>query len=312
MIVAGQGTVGRSGPPFTLRQLQIFVAVADAGSISGAASMLFVSQTAVSLAVGQLEKALGVSLLVRRRALGVQVTATGESVLRSARTMLAQAGDLHEEFSGSGALRGSVSVGCFPSLGPSFLPILMHGFLAAYPNASVSFRDGPADEMEEKTLSGVLDLMITYDVSLSADFHKVVLKTHKPGVLVSADHWAAQQEEPISVLDLAKEPFIALDTPLSAEHSAMMFQAAGIAPWIRYRSQNFETVRSLVGRGFGWTMLLQRPLTDVTHEGTTVVQVELVYPVVDPVPVVLAWSKAFPMSRTAAAFAEYVTRQYDV
>lgn len=307
-MTANQGRQSGS-PPFTLRQLQFFVAVADAGSISGAAGRLFVSETAVSLAVSQLEKVLGTRLLIRRRAHGVELTAAGDSVLRSARHLLAQASDLHEELSGTGAVRGSVNVGCFPSLGPTLLPLLMHDFLAAYPEASMSFHDGPMEQMEQHTLVGSLDLMISYDVSLSAGFHKVVLSSHRPGVLISANHWAAQQEGPVSVLDLAAEPFIALETPLSVEHRNLVFQAAGTAPWIRYSSENFETVRSLVGRGFGWTMLLQRPHTNVTHEGTHVVQRELAYPAVDPVSVVLAWSKAVPLSRAATAFVEFASSQ---
>lgn len=54
----------------TLRQLHYFLAVAEAGSISAAATASHISQAAMSLAMDDLERAVGAQLLVRRRARG--------------------------------------------------------------------------------------------------------------------------------------------------------------------------------------------------------------------------------------------------
>ena len=55
----------RPNPQLDLRRLRQFVAVADTGSLTAAAAQLFVSQQAMSSAMRQLEKDLGVRLLER-------------------------------------------------------------------------------------------------------------------------------------------------------------------------------------------------------------------------------------------------------
>src|SRR3954453_5152146 len=93
--LAGQaaGVVG-PGARFTLRQLEYFVTVADQGTMAGAAQHHHISQSAVSLAITELERALGVQLLVRRRARGVELTGAGREVLPEVRRLLAHAAEV--------------------------------------------------------------------------------------------------------------------------------------------------------------------------------------------------------------------------
>ena len=95
-----------SAPAFSLRQLLYFVTVAEAGTIREAAR-LHVTESAVSVAITELERAMRVRLCVRRRALGVTLTPSGLSTLRRAKVLLRQAGELAAEASGGpGALAG--------------------------------------------------------------------------------------------------------------------------------------------------------------------------------------------------------------
>ncbi|MFD2396017.1 LysR family transcriptional regulator [Prauserella oleivorans] len=55
-------------PTYTMRQLAAFVAVAETGTIGGAAERMHLSQSALASALTDLEKALKVQLTVRRRA----------------------------------------------------------------------------------------------------------------------------------------------------------------------------------------------------------------------------------------------------
>src|SRR5665213_1141419 len=73
---------------FTLRQVRYFVAVAESGSISGAARQLSVSQSAVTEAVKELEGDLG-ALLLERSGRGVTLTHRGQVFLRHANRILA-------------------------------------------------------------------------------------------------------------------------------------------------------------------------------------------------------------------------------
>jgi DNA-binding transcriptional LysR family regulator len=81
---------------YTLRQLQYFVAVSQASTLNEAASRCHVSPPALSLAISELERSLGVKLLVRHRSKGTHLTPGGSRVLKLAESLLAQAKDLQE------------------------------------------------------------------------------------------------------------------------------------------------------------------------------------------------------------------------
>lgn len=289
--------------PFTLHQLRMFTTVAETGTISAASERLLLSQTAVSLALSQLEAALGAELLIRRRAHGVTLTTTGQTVLELARVVLAQADDLYAEIAGGGEVVGVVAVGCYPSLGPSLVPALVQGFVHAHPRAQPMLEEGPQEMLERDLLSGGLDVVITYDLALSDTLAKVRIAQREPGVLVAADGpWGARER--IDLRELADEPYVLFDTPVSSYHLEALTRAAGFSPRITHRSQNFETVRSLVGRGLGWTVLVTQPRNELTHEGLRVVMKPLVQQP-DPVDVVVVWPRARALSRAARTFVAF-------
>ena len=60
---------------------------------------------------------------------------------------------------------------------------------------------------------------------------------------------------------------ILLDVNPSRENTEMMFSAAGLSPWIRFRTTDFEVTRSMVARGMGYAILVQRPFADLSYEG---------------------------------------------
>ena len=81
---------------WSLRELRVFVTAAEAGSFTGAAAQLYVSQAAVSRTVAGLERTVG-DVLLRRVPRGCELTSTGQQVLPQARRVLAEA-DRFTEF----------------------------------------------------------------------------------------------------------------------------------------------------------------------------------------------------------------------
>ncbi len=75
----------------SLRQLDYFVIAAEIGTMTGAAQRLHVSQSAVSLGIAELERQLGVQLLLRCKAKGLTLTEAGRLLLPGARALLARA-----------------------------------------------------------------------------------------------------------------------------------------------------------------------------------------------------------------------------
>lgn len=294
----------------TFRQLQIFVATAEGGSITTAAERLFLSQTAVSLAMRQLEKELGATLMVRRRAHGITLTSTGKSLLPLGRNILASVADFGRSAHDDGQITGSVTVGCFPSLGPAVLPALLEQFMRENPGARIQFSEAGHSELMEMLEVGAVDLVLSYRLGLPSGLTQQVVDVCRPGVLIAADHPLAQNRNGIRLHELVDDPFIMLDSSVSAEHARTMFTLTSVFPEVCFKSMNFETVRSLAGRRLGWSFTLQRPRTLTTHEGREVRILPVEDEQIPDVPVVAVRSPGLIPNRATQAFLEILERQY--
>ena len=101
---------------------------------------------------------------------------------------------------------------------------------------------------------------------------------------------------------------ILLDVPPSGEHVVDMCRSAGFDPRIALRTSNYETARALVGRGLGWSLLVQRTPVDLSYEGRRVVMRDVVDPPLPPVAIVVAWPRQSPLTRAAQAFVQLAAR----
>lgn len=142
----------------SIRQLEVFLAVARAGSFSRAAEALHLSQPALSQHIGDLERGLGVRLLDRQRR-KVLVTEAGRILEDHAQrvfTALAGAREAIAELDGLG--RGSLVVGASTTPGIYVLPAMIAAFEREYPRVSVSLRLGNSRVIEEQVRANELDL----------------------------------------------------------------------------------------------------------------------------------------------------------
>ena len=172
-----------------MNQLAAFVAVAEAGTISGAAEKLHVSPSALSAAVTELEHSLQTQLLHRRKAKGVSLTPAGELVLPRARYVLFQAAELEADARGDErGVTGLVRLGCYPSLAPTVLPVLLSEFIKVHPEARLEVQENTQDQLTHGLESGALDLAIMYDLDLEPVWKSATLATLEPRVVLPADH----------------------------------------------------------------------------------------------------------------------------
>ncbi|MBB3082413.1 LysR family transcriptional regulator [Geodermatophilus sabuli] len=290
-------------PAFTMNQLAAFVAVAEAGTITAAAEKLHVSPSALSAAVTELERALQTELLRRRKAKGVSLTPTGEAVLPRARLLLHQASELEADARGEErGVSGLVRIGCYPSLAPTALPALISGFTTAHPDARLEVHENTQDRLSGGLDSGELDLAIVYDLDLDPAWRSAVLAHLSPRVVLPAGHRLAGGTEPVDLGRLREDPMVLLDAPPSARHAVACCALAGFTPDVVYRARTYETARAFVGRGLGWTLLLQRPSANVTYEGRPVVVKDVGTPVLPDVAVVVVWSPDSLLSRASRTF----------
>src|SRR5262245_55213527 len=110
---------------FDFKDLELFVAVAEAGSIARAADRCHTVASAVSKRLSDLEESFGTAL-ISRGPRGVELTSAGHAFLVKARKLLVQAGQLEDEIQKhSKGLRGQVIVFANMSAIVQFLPTLL-------------------------------------------------------------------------------------------------------------------------------------------------------------------------------------------
>jgi DNA-binding transcriptional LysR family regulator len=251
----------------SLKQLSYYAAVADTGSLAAAAKALNVSQPSVTTALSVLEDRLGVDLFIRHHARGANLTPTGRQLLPVARAILAAA----EEFEGlaQAAARepaGLLRVGCYPTLAAVLMPAIIARLSRRYPRVRVQMIEGTEDELLPKLEQGEIEQALLFGEKLPDSVKRIVIETCSPYVLLPKAHRLAKRKN-VSLRDLKDEPFVLMDTPAGREYFLNIFREAGVAPQIAHRSPSFEVVRSLVGQGLGYSLLVTRPKFAVTYDG---------------------------------------------
>jgi DNA-binding transcriptional LysR family regulator len=295
-------------PGYTLRQLAYFVAVAEAGSISGAAEELHVTPTAVASAMTELERVLRTQLMVRRKAHGVALTPTGVYFHERASTLLRDADELElAAASGGTELAGPLVLGCYVTMAPTIVPMLMEWIATHHPKVELTVVTGSQLELPHRLLAGSLDLSIGYDIALPDGLDSVLLYRAPAYALLPDGHPLAAQEV-VELADLAQEPMIMLDIPPAAQHTLLLFERAGITPRIVQRTSDFELTRALVARGFGYSILIQRPAVDRSYEGIPLAVREIT-PADPSGGVRMIWPRHVRLSDRAAALVTFATER---
>jgi DNA-binding transcriptional LysR family regulator len=293
----------------TLVQLRYFVAAAELGSMTGASKQLMVAQSALSAAVAHVERELGVQLLVRHHAKGLTLTGAGERFLVEAKDLLAHAAEVADSGRGLAAsLTGELSVGCFITVAPFCLPGLLLDFTTANPEVDISIVEGEIEAVQSALLVGACDLALVYDTGLAPGIETELLATAEPYALLPIDHSLAKNDA-VRLADLALEPMVMLDLPHSREYFLSLIRGAGVEPRIRFRTTSFETVRGMVGRGHGYSILNLRPAGDLTYDGEKVA-VRRLRDDVAPLSLVLARRRGARQTRRALAFAASCRRYF--
>ncbi len=286
---------------FTLVQLRYFAAAAEMGSMTGAAKELLVSQSAISTAVAQLEKELGVQLLLRHHARGLTLTAAGAEFYRELRSYLVHTSELAETARSAGEdLVGDLTIGCFTTLGPFELPRLLAACERDHPDIRISVVEEEHAVLKQALRSGRCELALMYGYDLDDDINHVQVGLAAPYVLVAKDHRLAKRKK-VALKELAEDPMVLLDLPHSSEYLEHLVESAGFHPEVRHRTAGFETVRAMVANGHGWSVLNQRPASNGTYDGAEVVTLEI-KDRLEPLEIVLASMRGVRLTRRAQAF----------
>ncbi|QGX98561.1 LysR family transcriptional regulator [Roseovarius faecimaris] len=260
---------------FTLRQLEYFVAVGEAGSIALASERVNVSSPSISAALSQLENEFGLQLFVRRHAHGLSLTQAGKQFMAQARTVLDEAQRL-KRLAGdiSGQVQGPLAVGCLVTFAQIVVPGLRREFEAAHPRVQIRQAELDQSKLIEQLRLAEIDVALTYDLQIPTDLSFIPLAELPPYALFGEDHPLARQKS-VSIQELAEYPMVLLDLPLSSEYFRSLFSECGRVPKISERTQDMAVMRGLVANGFGYSIANIRPMSDRAPDGRKLCYVPL-------------------------------------
>ena len=141
---------------YTLRQLEVFMAVAQTGNITRAAERLSMSQSAASGALKELEERFNMQLFDRvgKR---LQINSSGLAIQPKAEELLVRAEELEESLRGSAEV-GNLRVGATMTVGNYLLIDLIAGFSQQYPSTNISLEVSNTANIAERVINYEFDI----------------------------------------------------------------------------------------------------------------------------------------------------------
>lgn len=261
---------------FTLVQLRYFTQAARSGSMTEAAKRLHVSQPALSAAIALLEADLGVALFERVPRRGIRLTRAGFQFYEDALALLQQADAMRDTVDNfADVISGTLRVGMYTPMAPFRAPSILQAFARRHPDVAVDVFEADHLELARLVRDGEVDVGIGYSMSTYQGLRTELLETIPPHAIVPASHHLARSGRKVRLAELASDPLVLLDLPFTSEYYLSLYDRAGVTPHIRFRVHGYETVRGLVARGFGVSLLNQRLGHSLTYSGIPVVTLEL-------------------------------------
>ncbi|WP_246624542.1 LysR family transcriptional regulator [Oceanobacter mangrovi] len=240
---------------FTLKQLRYFAVAGEHQSVTKAAELLYVSQPSISSAILHLEDVTGLKLFVRHHAQGLSLTPQGVEFYRKARNLLQEAESLAQFASSlSTEITGTLKVAGFPTVTGAVLPRILKGFMDKYPSVYVDCRELHQKNLIEGIQNCDYELGITYDMELPASISFEPLVSLPPYAVVSTDHPLANRRS-VSMAELAEQPLVMLDWPVSRQYFMSLFISLGLKPNCAFRTHSLSMARGMVANGLGYSLL---------------------------------------------------------
>jgi len=241
-----------------LRHLRYLIAVAEQGSISGAARRLHVAQSAISEHISNLEEEIGVELIARisRKA---ALTPAGELFLTEARRVIAAADHAVEvaQRADRGEI-GTLRIGFFAgAVGVSF-PKLIRSFRKQHPAVQLSLVEMNSTRQWEALVKGEIDLGFTRRIEpeFRAELQSELVQQDPIVAILPKDHPAVPG--PVDLHDLANDPFVLSSrevSPAVFDKVIELCSEAGFSPRIASISSVWTSVVMMVQAGEGVALL---------------------------------------------------------
>ncbi len=234
-----------------IQQLRYFLAIADEGGFTKAATACNVAQPSLSQQIAKLESELGTPLFSRlgRR---VELTDAGHAVLPPAREIVAALERIRQAaHATSTEIAGEIQIGTVSTISQFMLPNAVRQFTSLYPQVSLKIHEDNRRALVERVVIGELDIaLLSREMEHDAlqvlpifdeDFQLVVPRRHR-----------LHQQKNVCIGDLHDERFVLLEQGAGLPNLIQQFcRAHGFDPTISCRTAQIATVQAMVSAGLG-------------------------------------------------------------
>ena len=256
-----------------VKRLELLLDVVELGSVTAAGAKHGYSPSGVSQQLRRLETEVGQPLL-QRHTRGMVPTEAGHVLASHTRRILRQLAAAESDLAGiAGLSRGSVTMGTFPTLGGSFLPLVISRFKKHYPAIELRVRSSRFEELVEMLENGQVGLSLLWDYEWDRiqpeTFALTTVFEDATVLIVGKEHRLARRKQ-VAMADLSEEEWIVRgDEHPVVEVLHRSSKAAGFTPRIAFEANDYQEAQAMASVGLG-IALAPRTAVVNKHPGVSI------------------------------------------
>jgi LysR family transcriptional regulator, low CO2-responsive transcriptional regulator len=243
----------------TFRQLRLFLALADTGSVSAAARLLHVTQPTASMQLREIADSVGLPLyeVISRR---VHLTEAGKELARTARAIAGEWELFGQKIDAmKGLTRGRLRVAVV-STAKYFVPRLLGSFCAAHPEIDISLEVLNRDGVVQRLRDNLDDLYIMSMPPTDIDLEDQVFMPNPLLMIAPLSHPLAHRKK-ITTQQLSTERFILRERGSGTRMAVdAQFRKLRFSPLLRLELGSNEAIKQAVAGGLGISVVSRHAL----------------------------------------------------
>ena len=250
-----------------INALQAFIEVARKESFSLASETLFITQPAISKRIAGLEEDLGTKLF-NRISRKVTLTDAGKKLLPKAKLLVDELNDMRRYATSlSDEIKGELLIGTSHHVSMHRLPPILKEYRQQYSDVHLDITFGESDVMCKLVERGDIELaIVTLPKTLPDSLEKQVLWVDSLHLVVGPDHPLLKQAT-VSLEQLADFPCVLpAETTETYQVIHRELERRDLKLNVQMTNNNLDTLKMLVGAGFGWTLIPHTLIDDSVHE----------------------------------------------
>lgn len=241
----------------TVKQLRFLIALDDHRHFSRAAKACYISQSAFSIAIKELESKLDVQLVDRANR-SVAFTEIGRAIVEQARLCISDMETLvNIATSRQAPLSGRLTLGVIPTIAPFLLPAILPEIQQRFPELQLYLREEKSQLVYEQLLEGKIDLIL---IALPYEMKNVeTMPLYKDPFLFASrqkSKWTEAVQEPVHINSLTGESVLLLDDGHCLRDHALQACRLNDSEQIsRFAATSLQTLLQMVASDIGVTFI---------------------------------------------------------